>query len=253
MLYLRSRARITFTSGSTVLATSLLANGTTTGGTAQATATFDASQLAAGTYSVVATYPGDANYTSSTSAAVALNLSADFGLDNRGITSQTVHAGATAMYINDLAITPFLGFSTPAVTLTCSVPVAGTACTVNPASVPLSAGQYNIATISVTTTARTSGIAADRIELRHLPWIPLAFLSLSLAGWGMLRLRMKWPPRVAAGIGLALLLAVFAGCGGGGTSTPPPVSGTPAGTYTVTVTGTSGSATHTTSFTLVVQ
>lgn len=254
---------ITFTSGSTVLGTSPLANGTTTGGTVQATASFDATQLATGTYSVVATYQGDTNYTSSTSAPVALNLLADFALDNRGITSQTVHAGTTATYINDLAITPFFGYMSSAVMLTCSVPATGTACTINPPSVSLSAGQPNIATISVTTTARGSAVAADRIEFRRVPWTPLALLSLSIAGWALLfRPRMKWLPRVVAGMSLALLLTMFAGCGGGGSAgsggggpaTPPPTaSGTPAGTYTVTATGTSGSATHTTSFNLVVQ
>lgn len=53
------------------------------------------SQLAAGQHSVTASYPGDTNYTASTSLAVSLNLVADFSINNRGITSQTVTAGTS--------------------------------------------------------------------------------------------------------------------------------------------------------------
>ena len=63
---------VTFFNGTTVLGTGYLGNGTTSGGTTQATATFDGSQLAAGPYSVTASYPGDTNYTASNSTAVAL-------------------------------------------------------------------------------------------------------------------------------------------------------------------------------------
>jgi hypothetical protein len=110
---------VTFSSGGTVLGTASLTNGSTSNGTTQATASFDVSQLAPGQYNVTASYPGDANYIGSTSPAVALNLVADFTVANRGITSQTVTAGQTASYINDLGVTPFFGFSST-VTVSCS-------------------------------------------------------------------------------------------------------------------------------------
>src|SRR5260370_42558933 len=71
---------ITFSNGTTVLGTAYLTNGGTSGGTTQASATFDGTQLAQGQYSIAASYAGDTNYTASNSTAVALNLVADFSV-----------------------------------------------------------------------------------------------------------------------------------------------------------------------------
>jgi hypothetical protein len=253
---------ITFSNGSTVLGTVYLTNGTTSNGTTQATATFDASQLAPGQYNVTASYPGDTNYIASNSGGVALNLAADFTVANRGITSQTVVAGRTASYVNDIAITPLFGFSST-VTLTCAVPAQATTCSVNPTSVPLVSGA-NIATVSVTTTARTSGVLVrptDPVPIR-LPIWPSAVVSLLLCAL-LFRLAKASQRHLVGALVLALLLSVvgieFVGCGGGGGgggnggSPPPPTSGTPAGNYTVNVTGISGTITHTMTLTLTVQ
>jgi hypothetical protein len=255
---------VTFSSGGTVLGTASLTNGSTSNGTTQATASFDVSQLAPGQYNVTASYPGDANYIGSTSPAVALNLVADFTVANRGITSQTVTAGQTASYINDLGVTPFFGFSST-VTVSCTVPAPLAVCSVNPSSYALASGA-GIGTVSVTTTSRSA--TAFRVMNDRSPRWPLWAASLSaFLMFAIMFISLHRQQRFAGApiLSLLLLLSVgmgLMGCGGsgsggsggggggggGGSST-----GTPAGTYTVTVTGTSGSLTHPTTFTLVVQ
>lgn len=252
---------VTFNNGSTILGTSYLTNGSTSAGTTQATATFDGSQLAQGQYSITASYAGDANYTASSSAALALNLKADFTVAERGITSQTVVAGQTASYVNDVAVTPFFGFSST-VTLSCTVPAQATTCSVNPTSLTTASGA-GIASVSVTTTARS--VAPPTMPIyRFLFWPqpgPLVFITISLAILLLLFAcaRRQRPAGVLPLAALVLFLMLHVvGCGGGSSATtpptpPPPPSGTPAGTYTVTVTGTSGSTTHTTTLQLVVN
>ena len=245
---------ITFSSGGTVLGTVPLNAGNTSNGTTQATATFDASKLAPGQYSVIASYPGDANYTASTSASVALNLTATFTVANQGITSQTVTAGNTASYINDIVVTPFFGFSST-VTVSCKVPAQATTCSVNPASYSLASG-VGIGTMSVTTTVRGAAVVGTRTG--RSPWESPAWSSPIAAAFVFVMLLASRPRRQRF-IGvpvLSLLLLVsigigLAGCGGGGGSAPQ--TGTLAGTYIVTVTGTAGSQTQTTTLTLVVQ
>ena len=249
---------VTFNNGSTVLGTAYLTNGSTSGGTTLAMATFDGTQLAQGQYSIAASYAGDTNYTASNSTAVALNLVADFSVANRGITSQTVVAGGTAQYINDIAVTPFFGFSST-VNLSCTVPANLTTCTVNPNSLTTSSG-VNIASIAVTTKA--SGLVPPSgPRVRFISWpqsLPLLLLAILLSVL-LLSLTRTRPQRFAGALplaGLVLFLMLQAiGCGGGGSTPPPPPppTGTPAGTYTVTVTATSGTLTHTTTLTLVVQ
>jgi hypothetical protein len=253
---------ITFTSGGTTLGTISLSNGSTSGGTTQALAVFDATQLAAGPYNVTASYAGDGNYTASTSAPVTLNLVADFTVANRGITSQTVSAGVTATYINDLAVTPFFEYSST-VTVSCAVPAQGTACTVNPSSYAL-AGGTGIGTISVTTTgrgaltvARTRGRSPFRWPLWPVPVSALSLLvAMVLPGRMRQRSSVRRPVLLLLLMSLSILAIGLSGCGGGGTSSgggPSQQTGTPAGTYTVTATGTSGSISHSTNFTLIVQ
>ena len=258
---------VTFSSGGTVLGTSSLANGNTSNGTTQATATFDATRLAPGQYNVTASYPGDGNYTASTSSSLALNLVADFTVADRGITTQTVTAGQTASYINDIGVTPFFGFSSP-VTVSCSVPAQATTCSVNPTSYPLASG-IGIGTLSVTTTARNAAALrspTDRSPFRPAVWSSsIMALLLCVVLVPSAQTRRRRYVRVLAPSVLLFLLTVgigLAGCGGGGasggglsgggTGSPPP-TGTAAGTYTVTVTAISGALTHTTALTLVVQ
>jgi len=253
---------VTFSSGGTVLGTASLSSGTTSNGIAQATATFDASQLAAGQYNVIASYPGDANYTASTSASVALNLVSTFSVANQGITSQTVTAGNTASYINDIVVMPFFGFSST-VTVSCTVPAQATTCSVNPTSYPLTSGM-DIGTLSVTTTAR--GAAAAGTMTDHSPSDWPTWRGPLIAVFVLAILLVSLPSKqrfIGVPLSSLLLLSVgigLVGCGGGGNGSgggsgggSSPQTGTPAGTYTVTVTGSSGTLTQTTTLTLVVQ
>src|SRR5260370_17570481 len=172
---------VTFSSSSTVLGTSPLITGTASNGTTQSTATFDASQLAAGQYNVTASYPGDPNYTASNSTAGAVNLVADFSVAERGITSQTVVAGGTAQYINDIAITPFFGFSSM-VNLSCTVPANLTKCTVNPNSLTTSSG-VNIASVVVATQAHGL-LPPSGPRVRFISWpqsLPVLLLAILLS------------------------------------------------------------------------
>jgi len=240
-----------------------LANGNTSGATTQAVATFDGTQLAPGQYNVVASYPGDANYQGSASVPVALTLAADFSVDNRGIPSQTVAAGQTASYINDLAVTPFFGYLST-VTVSCSVPVKGTACSVDPTSYSLASGA-GIGTISVTTTLRTMAMLRDtnRVPLRPFLWqygVGLLFCGVTVCSSRRRpRCTLRWWAVssllvftiVIASLGCGGSSGGSSGGGGGGGGTNP--NGTPAGTYTVTVTATDGTVTHTTPFTLIVR
>jgi hypothetical protein len=174
----------------------------------------------------------------------------------------TVPAGQLALYANDVSVAPIGGFAAP-VNLTCSVPAAGTTCTVNPPTIATGSG---IASVSVTTMAPSA--VPGNVE--RGPWVPpfgliwlsvLAvvglLLSLLLRRFAELRQR-RWVGAFAVGLLLVIGGMAVAGCGGersgGGVVTPPPkTQGTPLGTYTVTVTGRSGTLTHSMTLTLVVQ
>jgi len=253
---------ITFSNGSTVLTTAFLGNGTTSNGSAQSTATFDGTQLPPGQYVLSASYPGDTNFLVSNSAATTLNLIADFTVADRGITSQTVTAGQTASYVNDIGVTPFSGFSST-VALSCTVPAQATTCSVNPTSLSTAAGP-NIASVMVTTKSRTSAafwkpLETDPPPFNLPPWAAAAGILLGMTLWGRSLTRQRWQARIFALFVLSMVFAI--GCGGGSTPiTPPPPlpnSGTPVGTYTIVVTGTAststGTVTHTTNLALVVQ
>ncbi len=247
---------VTFSSGGKTLATAFLSNGSTANGTTQATATFDATQLPAGQYRITANYAGDTNYTASSSSPLALNLAADFTVANLGIASQTVAAGGTASYVNDIGVNPFFGF-TGTVSVSCSVPAQGTTCVVDPNSYILSSG-IMVGTLSVTTTSRLrASIEPSRSPFSAAPLV----LSSSLALFLSTLLVPSWRVRRSRLIGLLILFAVLScllvacgggssGGGGGGGTNP---NGTAAGTYPVTVTATSGTVTHTTSLSMIVQ
>ena len=251
---------VTFSAGGTTLGTASLTNGSTSGGITQATATFDATQLAPGQYNVTASYPGDPNYTASASAPLPLNLVADFTVANRGITTQTVPAGRTASYINDIGVNPFFGFS-GTVAVSCTVPAQATTCSVSPNSYSLASGP-GWGTLAVTTTARSSAALrtspTNRFPLRPSLWnsAMALLLCVTFVPWSQSRQR-NFRRRLAFSVLLFAILAVgFVSCGGGsagGGGTPPPQTGTLAGTYTITVTATSGTLTHTTTLTLIVE
>jgi uncharacterized membrane protein YgcG len=185
-----------------------------------------------------------------------------------------VTSGATATYINDIAVTPFFGFSST-VAVSCTVPAQETTCSVNPASYPL-AGGFGTGTLSVTTTARGGAIAGTMTDRPTSDWPIWRGPVIAVFLFAILVASVHRQQRLIGAPLLSLLLLVsigvgLAGCGGGGSGGggsggsgsggsgsgggggTVTANGTPAGSYTVTVTGTSGTLTHTTTLTLVVQ
>jgi hypothetical protein len=183
-------------------------------------------------------------------------LAPDFVIATSTVISKTVKAGVSAQY--PVYIVALNGF-TPAVSLSCSLPVTakGATCSVSPNSV----SPGGSATVTVTTTAflppagfRQPSRPADRL----LPVVPatlLAAVSLALLACPTKRPRPRLRLTAAFAALAFLVILPLAGCSGGGTSSAPPpaTNSTPKGTYTITVTGTSGSITHTTPLTIVVN
>jgi hypothetical protein len=179
--------------------------------------------------------------------------------------SATVAAGATASY--PISVVGGPGFS-GSVALKCSGAPANSTCSISPSSVSLSGVTPILATVSVTTTARSALFlqTSDKPEgtPRRMLLLSATLLLVAFLGatglFGMHSLRLR---RFAfTTFTLALLFVVGAamnGCGGGSNSPSGPTGteGTAAGNYTITVTATSGSGAsavaHTIKLALTVQ
>jgi Beta-propeller repeat/Abnormal spindle-like microcephaly-assoc'd, ASPM-SPD-2-Hydin len=166
-------------------------------------------------------------------------------------TSQTVSAGKAATF--SLGVTAGASFS-GTVSLACNVsPVVTPAptCRLSSSSVQLSGGANQSVTMTVSTTAGTTGA----ISYLGFPGgaIPLAWtLALFASGLFFIRETRSW--LATAPLTAVLALTVLVGCGGGNTpSSPSSLPGTPAGTYTVSVTANSMNLSHNTTLTVVVQ
>ncbi len=185
--------------------------------------------LPTGTLSITATYSGDANLLSSSSAAITLTVLGpadfDFSVSPLSVTQgQTGSATTTVTSLN--------GFH-GSITFTCASPITTLGCGFLPTSlaVPTPVGQVNASApggslaFSVTTIATT----VERAGL-------IGFFFLSFMSFGQ---RRKFFVMLA----VATLFVMMVGCG---TSTRYlQEDGTPKGTYSVTVTGMSGSLSHT--------
>jgi subtilase family serine protease len=169
-------------------------------------------------------------------------------------TTLTLAPGATTGNTTTISVTPSGGF-TGTVALTCSVigPSGATdpaTCGVAPATASITGASAATNTLTVTTTAATTG----KNEVRKLFWPSTGGAALAALLWFFVpKRRRNWLAMIA-------VLAVFAGlagmgCGGGpgNTGGGGGGGGTTAGTYTVTVTGTSGTITQTTTVTVTVN
>jgi hypothetical protein len=199
-----------------------------------------------GSHIVTATSVADP--TKSASAAVIVTAAPDFSLSS-SVSAATISAGETVKFT--VALTPSPGFS-GTVSLNCAGVPPQSTCAAAPNSVVLS-GTSKTATVSITTTARTS--AASLMPFRGI----LGLLGAA-AMFGLFLVCA--PIRISGQSRRVLLIAVlgilvsgfWTSCGGGSSSPPPPpITGTPAGTYTLTITGSSGSAAHTANFNLKVN
>ena len=243
-------AQVTPTGSGTPTGTVTFLNGTTSLGTgtlnAGGQATYSTSSLAAGSYSVTATYGGDTTFAASTSSAVALTVTgagvgSDFTLA-ASVGKLTIAAGKSGT--DTITVTPMSGFN-QATSFACSGLPAAAACSFSPASVT-----PNGAAASSTMTITTAAASGRNVN----PW-PFAGGGVAFAMGLFLVRGRKHLPNV---LGLVLLLlgigGMASGCGG---SSSAKSSGTPAGTSTVTITATSGTGTtalsHTTTLSLTIQ
>jgi YVTN family beta-propeller protein len=223
---------------------------------AQITAVIPASNIAtAGNFSVTIFTPAPGGGTST-----PLNFAiVDFAVSSATPT-QSVAAGQSAMFA--IATAPVIGPFPGLVVLKATGLPSGALATFSPASVSAGAG----ASMSVTTTVRTSSVAVRNPFGPIMPGFPAALASMSILTLAMLvskqriiglihDLRRPLIPHSAL-----VLLVLIAGCLGGCAQGFPKVTtgtgtatGTPAGTYVITVTGTSGTDKHSTTVTLIVQ
>ena len=230
--------QVNFVSGTTTLGTAQLA--ATTSGTYQAVLT--TSSVPAGTYNVTAVYPGDANYSGSTSTPQSLIVSAaDIQMSTSGssITSTPASPGSVTLSVASVA-----GLTAP-VTFSCSGLPAYAVCHFNPAYISLTS---STAASPVSPTAVVLSIDVGVNPGQPVPVVSqgkkvsddtvFALLLLPLlAGRRRRKLLLRW--RALCVMAFLLSSACFGimGCG----SAPSYV--TPHGTTPVTVTATSSTAT----------
>jgi hypothetical protein len=236
--------QVNFFSGNTLIGNGPLgSNGITQNG-AGSTAFFTTSALPAGQDSITATYVGDSNYVSSTSAATTVTLDADFAFSAQNATVTVTHTGDSGT--NSLTITGQAGYNSTInfSNASCSGLPQFSKCTFSPPSVTGNGSTVvTISTAAPTAASRGFGFAAS------------GFIFAGI-------LLLNVPIRRSRSLALSFLLFVViamtgTGCGGGspsgggGGGSP----GTPTGNYPIVITAATsdGAVSHTASFTFAVQ
>jgi hypothetical protein len=219
-------------------------------------ATYATTALPVGSDSITAVYGGDANFTGSTSSAVVITVNAavapGYALSNSG--NITVNPGATTGDTSTISVTGSGGF-TGAVALTCAVTPAAASdpatCALAPASVTISDATAQTSTLTISSTAATTGSLA---RPKNLPWYAATGATLACLLLFGIPMRNRSRRSILGAILLLTIGCIVASCGGGGGNKGGGGNpGTSAGSYTVTVTGTSGTTTETTAVTLTVN
>jgi hypothetical protein len=238
---------ITFSDGSTALGTGALDN---TG-----KATYSSSSLSAGAHSITAAYSGDADYTASTSPALALAVNAPGFTLTVAPASLTIADGGSGQAT--VTLTPVGGFNTQ-VAFSCTGLPANATCTFAPTTLtPTSSNSAVTSMVTIATNVQSASAVQpkDSFDKRNPTLLALAFLGLPTVIVAHRRLKKSnWllvPVLLFAAL-LSVAAIGLAGCGGSGKSTPTGPT-TPKGTSTVTVTATSGSSTQTAALTLTVN
>jgi Bacterial Ig-like domain (group 3) len=236
--------------------TFLLADGTSIG-TTQAVggqASFAYFFPIAGTYTVHASYAGDAANLPSISSPVTITVMAqDFTLSSTGDMA-TLIGGQEAT--GTLTISPTYGYS-GTVNLSCSQLVAGEACLFTPPTLRSLDGLSPVSSVFVITTT-----ASNSTKLRKFlePLDGIAFAGL----FGMLffRKRVRRPnghllhrSLLALLLTVSILQIVACSSSPSPAQTPNPNPGTPKGTHTLVITAadSAGGPSHTVSITLIVN
>jgi len=209
-------------------------------------ASFDDTSLGAGTHTITASYSGDANFSSATSAPFTQIVAAGPPLDYKLASdknSVSLLAGQSAIFnITGSSVTGFSGF----IKFSCGNLPAFTTCTFSPSSTIF----VNPASPSVNTqlTIKTTGPNASLTPAGQRVREHSVYAGLWLAGpvcFGFVLLASSRRRKGAGAITLALIsliaVAAISSCGGGGGSTsvpPPPPQVTPSGTTAIMVSGT---------------
>jgi hypothetical protein len=198
---------------------------------------------------------------SSLSAPFQIALSGNglgFTFTVQGNSSETVTAGQTAGPYA-LQITPATG-SVGTLTLNCSALPANSTCTVNPASVSLTAnGTPSSIAVTIATAAGSSSASGARPLDRGMPGGRALIYALLLPACPLLAFR-RVRRAALAWFALAVLVLVPLGCGvtasagSSGTSTPPGgVGSTSTGTYNPIITASGPGISQSVQLTLVVE
>ncbi|MBZ5503483.1 MAG: Ig-like domain repeat protein, partial [Acidobacteriia bacterium] len=235
-----------------------IGSGTLSSGQAQVTT----SALPLGTVQIVATYGGDSNNASSTSAQLTETVNTAYTVAANPTTipiSAPGQSGSTTLTFTSL--NSFAGSVTLS-SANCSNLPTESSCSFNPATITLTANGTATTTMTVTTTA--ASLVAPGTGHRRTPpsWrnIPgsvalTCFLLMILAGLAALGLRgtqRRW--NFVLGFAVFVLLVLNVGCGGGsgggGGITNP---GTPVGSKTAGVTVTINGVAQSTNVTVNVQ
>jgi hypothetical protein len=162
-------------------------------------------------------------------------------------------AGESASYTASL--TPIAGFK-GTVTLSCGGAPAASTCSISPSQVTLDGNDPAVASVTLTTTARSffPVISPQRLSppllLGKMVAMFLAYLFVCAMVW-----RVACVPRkrllMAAAVALPIALLCASCAGGssttnssGGTNPPPTQQGTPQGAFMITVTGTASTLNH---------
>jgi hypothetical protein len=228
---------VKFLDGTTVLSTFTLA------GTSGA-ATYSATALAVGTHTITAVYSGDTNFSTLTSAAQTVTISAipQTVSISASPSSLTIKSGTTGTTV--ITITPAGGY-TGTLTFACGTLPSAASCSFAPATLTFTGGAT--AQTSTLTFSTTSARAAlERPMDRRLPMV--AFAGLLLLPLATRRRRLKGILLMLIMLGSLATLAV-SGCGSSGSLT----TNTPAGAYSVPVTLTGATATNPLTLQVTVQ
>jgi hypothetical protein len=193
-----------------------------------------------GQHSITASYSGDAVYNPASSQPFVLTITAPFSI-GAATPALSVVAGQTATF-NLKVINALPNSFAGTVALSCTSP-AGTTCTVNPATVNLSATAIQVpASLNVATTLSAG--------LKYSPFNRLDFGFASVFA-GLLLLGGKKPRRVMIGTLALLFIVGVSSCGGGSGSSSNSSSSLPTNAKVV-VTGTSGTQTTSTQLALTI-
>jgi hypothetical protein len=244
-------ATVSSTTAGTITGTITYLDGANSLGTASlgagGIATFSTSSLTQGSHSITAAYGGDANFAVSTSSPLTqtVNVAPDFTVAVSPSTL-TVKAGQSGTLM--LNVTPING-ATFTLNFACGTLPTKTTCAFTPASVTLDGKDVASSTITIATTANSTGWPAPQLPgMPGWPWIAcVAALAVLLAtAW---RTSSPLPRRVLLASAVLFIGIGMNSCAGGSSN-----NGTTPGTYpiTLTVASTSGGVSHTATATVTV-